>query len=115
MSRFPRESGASFNTSENGATRPTSEADAGRFEVLLHDALLNPVHHLVVDDLLHKTLQNLAWEKTKEISTETSTAASTRPAALPCHRHGRRDPTTASLACLLLDGGCWRNLLTLRF
>ena len=41
--------------------RPTPDFhknDAGRFEILLHKALLNPVHHLVVEDLLHKTLQD---------------------------------------------------------
>ena len=37
----------------------------GALEVLLLEALLNPVLHLVVlDDLLRKTLQNLSWKKT---------------------------------------------------
>ena len=53
----------------DGATRHASDTDAGRLEVLLRDALLNPVLHLVVlDDLLSKTLQNLSWEKTLKIN-----------------------------------------------
>ena len=51
----------------NGATTPTSDIRFGALEVLLLEALLNPVHHVdVVDGLLHKTLQDLVLGENQE-------------------------------------------------
>ena len=68
MTRFPSENCASIMISaEDGAARDT---DARCLEVLLHEALLNPVqpHLVVIDDLLHKTLQNLVLGENLEES-----------------------------------------------
>ena len=43
------------------------ERDAGRFEVLLLETLLNPVHAQVVNDLLHNTLQHLALGENQDL------------------------------------------------
>ena len=127
-----RAAGADLITSENGTTRPT------RFEVLLYEALLNPVQAQQESSMICTTAclfngdakaciamrkdataqdlfvaESCPGERTTKTSTETTTASSPHPAP-PSHRHRRRDPTTASPACLLLDGGCWRYLSTLR-
>ena len=75
MSWFPYESASNLSTSDNGATRPTSDTDTGRFEVLHHEVPLNPVRAQVVYDLLHKTLQNLVLGENQDLSTETPAAA----------------------------------------
>ena len=48
--------------------------------VLLHEALLNPLQtNRDVDDLLHKTLQNLSTERTVKTSTETKPSSPAPP------------------------------------
>ena len=98
MTRFPSENCASkLITSENGTTRTTSDShkhDAGCLEVLLHETLLNPVHaHQVVDDLLHKTLQDHVLGEDLEDATPPALPPSPPPP--PSHRQSR---------LLLLDG-----------
>ena len=77
MSRFPGENCATdLITSEDGAPNPRQTSDAGRFDVLLHDAVLNPVQAQKVDgDLLHKTLQNLVLGEHHDDHQETPAAS----------------------------------------
>ena len=63
--------------------RPTPDFhknDAGGFEILLHKALLNPVHHLVVEDLLHKTLQDPVLGENQDLLRDASRLPTAPPA-----------------------------------
>ena len=91
MSKFPRENSASVMisaTSENGATTPTPDFhknDAGRFEVLLHETLLNPAQPTMSSSMFCSTkrCRTLSWERTMKTSTEMPTAAYPRRLPLP--------------------------------
>ena len=70
---------------------------------------LNPVHHLVVDDLLHKTLQNLSWERTMT-STPVSPSGSTRPSPSPAADGVSQQPPVPP-DCFMTEGAggtSWR-------
>ena len=71
---------------DHGATRPTSDFRRGAFLGSAPETLLDPVQaHHVVNDLLHKTLQDLVLgERTSKTSTETPQP----PLAPPPHHPG---------------------------
>ena len=104
MSRFPGQKGASFNTSENGGNSPTSDTDAGRFEVLLHEALLNPVHHLVVEDLLYKTLQDLVLGENQDEHLGVAKRLLASPPSPAAATAAATQPPQVTPACFLTEG-----------
>ena len=83
-------------TAEDGATRLHARPTWGFPGPAPRNAVEPVQAHHVVDDLLHQTLQDLFLGENRD--------RLHAPPALPCRRHRCRDPTTASPACLLLDG-----------
>ena len=97
-----------FVTSDTAPSDPRQAAhehDARRFVVLLHEALLGEnledlLHaHVLVDDLLHNTLQNSVVREDLEDLDDDLAAATIAPPALPA-----QEPTLGLLGAALQVG-----------